>query len=384
MAFIEILPTIVTAQSGWNSPTLALGDDNAYAYTSSGVTPTLWLRGANPNLPKDVTVTGIEVLYSAKTSGSVSNAALTFNYFLSNSLTNVATAITTTALASAEASGSVGGSSNLWGYALRRPDLQSNQWFGVSVRPASAVSGKIQLDDVKIRVHYTQGTYLVGSRSVFSTRENTEYDVIMNNGIPDDTNSLIPRKYNNTTPENQIKSEDVNLLGDALYQIETAILTNPNAVRSVGSKIYLFAVTVTGNVAASGIAVYAKINLDGSESHNVVNMGSVTRTKVPNIPNRIDCHWTSAVGWVVTAASGNVPIYAQSQGMYFEKNGDGTIDFWISASTVGRAIYSSKDDYELHETVANAHQNYIGAAYSPAAVPAGTLYLKILAIGREN
>ncbi len=385
MAYVELIPTIAAASSGWNYPSLALGNDDAYAILNANSTATLWLRAANPNLPSDIDITGVEIIYSALTSGSVSGAALSFNYFTANTLTNVATSIAGTDLTNTEASGSVGGSSNTFGYLLRRPDVHNNNYFGISITPVVGVATPILIDDVKIRIHYTAASYLVGSRSVFSTRQGSQFDVQMANGIPNDTTSLIQRKYNSITPESQVRSEDVNLLGDALYQIETAILSNPNAVRSVGgAKMYAFSVTITGNVAATGSLIYAKIKLDGSEYNNIINLGSIKRSKVPNVPRRIDCHWTSAMGWVVTAASGNQPVYAQSHGMYFERNTDGTVDLWISVDVIGKGIYHTKDDYDLYEaTPGTTYQGYIGCNYVPARVPAGALYLKILALGRE-
>ena len=247
MAWIDLTPTTFSqAASAWSNLNYMVGSDNLYATCVSGSTSKCYLTFGSNAIPKDSIITGIEVYVECKVSSSMVSY-IAANYFVDASLTELASAQKTTGLSTTDVIRTIGSSTNNWGYPIRWADINENPYFGISLQVSGATTYTTLIDDVTLRVHYSQPGYLVGNRSNFSNQYGSSYDVDMVNGIANDATSHIVRKYNGASIENQVKSEDVNLLGDALYNIETAIISSTGFVFSYDlQKTYVLSMTITG------------------------------------------------------------------------------------------------------------------------------------------
>lgn len=398
MASIDLTPSHVSTASGWTQLSNLISDDNTFAINPSTNTSPLYVRfytgnHSNNLIPTDSVITGIQVFYSAKVTGLV-NGFMDFNLFNSSSRTLIASSIRSTILSGsgAEVASSVGSSSNTFQLSARLVDFNSftngravgNPWFGVSVTPVSTTS-RILLDQLYVRIHYTPFNYLVGSRTKFHlTRPDLGLDVTMANGVAQST-SYIERKDNGTAISNQVKSHDVNVLGDALYNIESAILASTGSVYALDlKKTYVFAVTVSAlcNSADPSIdaLIYGAIRNNGTTSIDSVNLTSPQRSTAPNVPNMISCLFTSAIAWVENYGV-VYPLYASSTGLKFKKTTSG-IDFVVGVTALGSSI-GTKTDYDSYEAAVGNYQGYIGSLFTSAAA-SGKVYFKIFAMGRES
>lgn len=389
MPYIDLTPVTISASvSGtWTQLNSIIQEDNIYTVHASATTGFLYAEfytppHTNPLVPPDTVINGIQVFYTARVSGA-SGVTLQFNYYTNSSRTLVASSISSVALTNTEVASSVGSSTNTFSFPIQWVDLNSlqngrqigNPWFGVAVKPASAHSSPIWIDSMYVRVHYTSYNYLVGSRNKFKlNRPDLGYDTDISN------------KGNGIAVENQIKSSDVNLLGDSLYSIESAILSSTGMVYSVDlNKTYVFAITVSANCNSvdslqTNAVIYGKIakgNNTYSSSYNIVNP---YRTSVPNIPNSILCDWTSAIGWVQDGTGRTYHLYTSAQGARFAKTSTG-IDFVVGVTAIGSGL-GTASDYDSYANSANAYQGYIGS-YFTTAPASGRLFLKIFAMGRE-
>jgi hypothetical protein len=260
-----------------------------------------------------------------------------------------------------------------------------NPWFGVMVKSASSTPSAIWIDTVYARIHYTTATYLNGSRGKFHLgREDLGYDVDMINGIASG-GSYIKQQNNGTDSSNQVKANDVNLLGDALYNIEDAILASSGFVYALDlKKTYVFALTVSAycdsaNVYTDAI-VYGKIRNKENTISNTVNLYNAAKSVAPNVSGTVSCFFTSAIAWVENGTT-RTPMYASAQGAKFAKSSSG-IDFVVGLTALASSV-GTVADYDISEATVNAYQGYIGTVFTTPP-SSGKIFFKVFALGRDS
>jgi hypothetical protein len=406
MAYIELVPVTVTPTGltdPWNQVYNILSADNVYAICPSGNINPVFMEfyggsSSNPLLPTDSVITGIEVIYSARTSGvSPGTSYLDFYLYNSNTRTQIGSAIRTAAITTTETASSVGSSTNKFNFPLEWIDINTfgtngrqigQQWFGLAMKQYQATNYQIWVDNVSLRVHYTTYNYLVGSRTKFHLgRSDLGTDVVMVNGVTDEVSSYIKRKDNGTSMDNQVRAHDVNLLGDALYNIESSMLSSSGYVYALDlQKTYVFSITVSAQCDSSNpltnAVVFANLRQNGTlYTPNLLNISSSYRSTAPHVSGSITCYWTSAIAWIEHPNRTTTRLYASAQAARFTKTLKG-IDFIVGVSALGSAI-GTVEDYDTYEGTPGVYQGYIGSLFTsePAS---GKIFFKIFAMGRES
>jgi hypothetical protein len=102
----------------------------------------------------------------------------------------------------------LGGQTDSWGIPPLYQWVNESPWFGV--RLTISGSGLLVVNNVGLRIFYEQSPYLRGGRSSFRPKL----------GKTGSANDALPR-----VSSSQIRSEDINLLGDCLYNLEHHALT---------------------------------------------------------------------------------------------------------------------------------------------------------------
>lgn len=291
MANVDLIPTQArTVGSRWNLAGNALADDSQFAFCASGSAGLhyLVLENLTAGLPQDITIEGIGLTMKASTDVTSSTAHV--GAFLSTTgKTNNALHISSTQYASAlttsEATYTLQGSSFLWNLSWRRPQIHGNSKFSIFLFPAGDQSVGRKIQYCYITVYYSLNTYLKGERSAFPP----DMSLWPYNGATDS----IPRKYNGSGSANQIKSEDVNLLGDCIYQLEKVSLQSSNLIRAEGGEgtqlspqsLFAWTTTITGNWVGGQDAIYF---------HNTQRLQMPARTVLSNqtTTNLTNVRWT--------------------------------------------------------------------------------------------
>lgn len=404
MAFIDLTPTTVTATgltNPWSQGYNVIDSDDVYAKCPSGNVNPLYMEfytgnSSNSLLPPDSIITGVQVFYSARTSGVASGTSfLDFYLYNTNTRTQIGSSIRSAAITVTEATSSVGSSSNKFNFPLEWIDINTfslgrqigQPWFGLAMKQYQATAYQVWVDQVYLRIHYTTYNYLVGSRTKFHLgRSDLGNDVIMVNGIANEASSYIKRKDNGTATINQVKSHDVNVLGDSLYNIESAILSSSGFTYALDlKKTYVFAITVSAYCDSSNpntdAIIFANLRYNGTTSTNLVNISSPYRSTVPNVSGTITCHWTSAIAWIEHPNRTTSRLFASSQAARFAKTNSG-IDFIVGVTALGSAI-GTVEDYDTYEATPGSYQGYIGTSFTvePAS---GKIFFKIMAMGRDS
>lgn len=347
----------------WVLPSNALADDGAYATTVASSTSYLKLDRIAAGLPQDITISSVQILCGARlASGSANtylNAAFSYDGVSIISSTASTSALTTTELPYVLGSG-------LWGLdRIRQPKINQND-FSVFLWPGGTHDYPIMVDYVTLRVTYTANSYLRGERSDY----------------PESLDS-IPRVSNGISPANRIRSEQVNRLGDCLYQIQSHILDGSQSqVKAIGAppgqKMVMFTITVTGTVASPASIVYFNCTRKGIDSVPTVNsnLGSPQGSQPVFVNTK--CDFVSAFGWVQTA-TGLVPVHVTARPLFSKKfpsgrsPGEYSTAFSFGFTAVPVTLYDS--------LLAGSNQGYHGLYVDTASVPAGTMVVKIMAIG---
>lgn len=411
MPYIDLVPQGSNSLA-WSNTVWAKGEeDNLYTTCAAGsgqASAILRLYDfSNLKLPINTEIVGLQVLVKAKTDSSSSTAYLAFNYFISagtnNSWTTVSTGvILTTSLSTSGQYYTVPSSTgSTWGFELRRYDLWRhtfssgyNRYFGITCRASGDTTVNRQIDNIIVRVHYRTLTYLHGSRSGFVPRDPHSQDVILNS-----TGSPIPLKYNSVDKAMLIKSEDMNLLGDAVYNTERVLKNAEGLVRTFGgasrTKMFALSLTCTGAVTA-GLAparvfyAYAKPTASVGTTTLTENLvGSITFTKAPNIkslginlsPPKLNLFNTKAIAWVIPSTGGaNVPVLVSCNGVHVRHaaTNDNTAgpDYTFGFVVLG--------DYfgTITPTSVLGSEQLRGSSLAPAPLGVeGTLVVKLMSIG---
>ena len=118
MAYIDLTPITISTvgTSSWSQLYNVVEADDVYTICPSANVNPLYIEfypggSDNPLVPTDSIITGIEVFYSARTSGvAAGNSYLDFYLYNTNTRTQIGSALRSTVLTSTEASSSVGSS----------------------------------------------------------------------------------------------------------------------------------------------------------------------------------------------------------------------------------------------------------------------------------
>lgn len=369
MAYINLTApgTASDPNNGWTNENniLSSTDSNAVGtYPAGSGTDPVIISNFGPDLPARASIVGFDVTYSAtRNSGAVvSDETLNFQLTIDGS-NGVGTAKTGAALPASPTflTETLGGSTDMWGSSITSSQVDGNSSFGVIVTRSGGTAKNRQVDYLQMKVYYTISSYQDGSLSTFPT------------SLDD-----IPIMYNGTGPEHQVRSEDVNLLGDCLFNIETSVLASTGIVRSAGAPIgqtmYLFSITVTGTVPTSGgVVTFERQVLEKFGNTEIdrttTNLSSILRTKQPYATAA--CHFVSAIGWVNNAGN-QIPVYISPRASLFRNDSDYGA-FICGFTAVGSGIATN---------TAYTNENYSGVYSTMSGVTSGQLIVKMLAIGK--
>ncbi len=369
MAYADILLRQAVADpSSWATPSGALIDDTDYAVSGSGLNIGL-LKVFNvplTALPKDITINGVEIMSKAMLASSTVGATLSA-WFSYDGTTQISSTKATSALTTTETAFWFGSATDLWGLSkIKRPKIDGNTTFTVALQPTGNPA-LVKVNVVMLRVHYTAGTSLLGERSDFP-----------------DSLDTITKAQNGVGPENVVTSEALNTLGDALFNIETHILTGQqNTVKAFGyppgRALAVFAITVSGVVTSSTGTMH--FNLSKRAGWSSVRDANITATQGTRPPyTSIRCDFVSGVGWLVPTAGGlAVPVHITPRSFYLAKAADvRTPQSYDSVYTLGFTACGQ----QIYESLtAQNNDGYKGIYLEPKAIPNGTLIVKLLAIG---
>lgn len=378
MPYVDIYPRrALSPTQAWRDPEFAaIPDDDTWASLPQGESGTLIFQDFDPKpLPYDVAVQGIEIFIRASVSATGSSALSArvsvsgiFNPNVPQSPIKSLQSqdLVTAPLSSVPSTLSVGGSSNVLG--LPSP---KRSWFDLPVEQNGNNTFRVQLHGTNnlaeyrvyslfVRVHYTVSAYLSGSRSRFPQWIDR-----------------FPVAQNGTGPRNQVRSHDVNALGDAMVSLESTILDLQDGVYGFGSisggKIVVSTCTVTGLVSSPSPGFFF---LRGSVpsspvqvSSNLADRGMVVPTVAP-----ASFYFTQMAGWIDTG-SGIEPVAVSPT--LFRVVGHQNSRFY----EIGFVV--------LPDTVADSFSRNVGNSYQaitmvPGTLPLGQLTVKIISLGRTS
>jgi len=393
MSNIVLIPRFA-ASTTWNDPTNALLSDSLFTVNPSGAGyATHCLRCSDfdkSSLPNNITITGIQVNITAKISASSSTARLLVQLGSSKkvgritSLTTLGSSIVTGTLGTSSAIVTAGGNTSpfsAWNYDFTYYYLNKNE-FSVNIYPYGDSAVDYSIDYVTVTVYYTTSGYLSGCRSSFNL--NGDNPDLFSRTIPGQVDPVY-RVDNGLGIGFQVQSEQLNFLGDALYNMQTTAINkaSTNQVFVLGNNLkqgcqYFFSMGVTGTVtsAPSGI-VYQKGYKAGTITPNtVIGMSNIVRTASPLVTQRMECYYTSAIGWIISGGV-NTPVYVSPSRMVFDIDPNtGEQNYLLAFSAYGSGIVTSYQN----ETAANILPYYGAEISSMAAVPNGLLIVRIFGI----
>lgn len=371
MAYLDLTtPTVASDPgNGWTNDNNALSStdtDAVASYPAGSGTDPLIITGFGPSFPARSTIVGFDVTCRVTRSAGAVVADETLNYQLTiDGSTGVGNTVTGSAIS---ASGTfltetIGGSTDMWGTSLETSDVDGNSDFGVILVRSGGTARTRLVDYVQMKVYYTVSPYTDGSLSTFPQ-------------ALDD----IPIMYNGTGPENIVRSSDVNLLADCLFNIETAVLASSGQIRSsgfpAGQTMYIFSITVTGTVTSGGIVYFERQSLIRNGTTEIDRttkpnrLSNVRRTKQPYVTAA--CHFVSAAGWVLNGST-NFPVFVSPRASLFRQD-DQYSAFICGFTAIGSSIATATTLYN--------HDEYAGAFSTLTNCPTGTLTVKMMCLGK--
>jgi hypothetical protein len=396
MAYVDLIPgraQLYVPGMGWMAAPGALTNDTTYTAIPSGQPlSTVMLDKFSAGLPQDITITGIEARMYLSCAPSALNVQVSA-YMGSASTVLTATKIST-GLTTTDTLFVLGDPTDTWNYAFKRPKIHGNPLFNLVLGVDGSTSVVRRIQYAFIRVHYTLNTYLRGERSVFPPALET-WPVYS----PTDN---IPRKYNGAGPEHQVQSEHINLLGDCLYTLETAVLNASGYVRTLGEAGFLprtllcTTVTVTGNFSSSlnpngyGFLSYHQRTRVGVHTGNILLSDTVVRDTTVTLSNvkhqslslvpwakTYGGVYSRAVGWVETAANGIVGLHVTPSTLRLQR--DNSTSGVEDAVDISFGLTAHRGYYSMDNTLSNLDHG--GCIYVPGMPPDGRIFLKMFSIG---
>jgi len=388
MAYIDLTAIAGTNISGpgqWNGTANTSSLDSTYATLASGVTlAPIYLYNFTPTIPKDISITGIEVNINAFVTAGSGTPVLTVQLVRDTSLAIISDSKITATLTPTAVTQTLGASGDLWNSDLKRYEA-SGTYFGLLITPSGSNNVKYSIDYVSIRLYYTTTGYLTGSRSKFGKRNNTLYDV--------GPNSNIEYKTNGTSITSQIRAEDINKLGDAIFNMEQVALAvpvnnNPIFVKGSQEKMFATTISVTGTITTpvTGVLSYQRFyNSIGTSITGASTTGITTSARsnliFPETNKMIKFVTISAIGWV-TSGSVVTPLYVQPNFSYSE-NYYGTTGYHLSFMASTKDPISTSTTTNLTFIDIPGYDRAIQVD-SFGTIPSGDLTIKIFALGRYN
>lgn len=395
MATVTIYPTRVRTleRSRWSNEDAILADDSYYAVRQAGTSVwdySLWLDTFSAGLPQDITISAITVRPKAAISSTLAGCYFKFGISF-NGKTVVSQPRTTTALTNSLTQYNVGG--DLWGLEntkyVKRPFIHGQPNWSISVNVSGSTSVDYYLQYLDVVLTYTLNTSLRGERSVFPVSP-ASWPYIS----PSDS---IEKKFNGTAPKHQVKSSDINKLGDALYAVQTAVQNSTGYVRLAGLPPSKFpsskglptiSVMVTGTW-AGGDSIIQHHALYKQDENGTVITNTVTsdltarrQTAMPFLPPRtaVFSYLTNIQAWVVVLGGGCVPLMAVAEPMYLhglQSNNGGSrtsqLEFGFTLMNPDGATVAYSSVY--------SGVVFRGATVTNPNIPAGTVYVKLLGLG---
>jgi hypothetical protein len=392
MPSIILTPTAASNSGGtWSGLEFPLIDDgNVASLQASALDTTMFVKNFSAGIPTDVSITGIKVAIKSSYTGTPTGSA-GFNVFLSsNALSACGMTRSITGLSSALTTLTTGGSGELWGVVWKRSHIHGNVDFSVGVYRTSTTDVTLNVDVVYIEIYFEYSQWLVGQRS----RYPGSLDFVKNSANTNGGN--IPRQRNGSGPEHQIKSEDVNLLGDCLYSIQNYIITenaNSSVVRALGLPPQGLATncltcTITGTLASPAVVNW-HLNqlLTAPSSYTNTSTGNLTSVKKNITGNPINPNgsagnlvhtdlffpFVSAIGWVNIGATKQA-IHVSPRVICQKNRANSLYTTIIGFTAVARSI--------ANNVTFSTAGGYNGSYVAPAPVPAGIVVVKISAFSQ--
>lgn len=355
MSDLQLTPQYASMTSGSNTWSITgdLTSTGRATLTSGDGTvgeKVLFLFGLPASIPLDAEINSIAVSLIGKcSSGSFTTEELKANLGLYVGDTDQPFTLGTerTLSLTGHSSGTLTFSASEWGKAFwTRKELlygNPNPIFGVSLRRVGTKG--LEVTSPQVIVNYTQNTTLVGSRVAPPFSQ-----------VP----LTIPEKFDGSGEENTVKSDEVNLLGDALYNIEKASIDTADFnddIKSVGSSAGMDMITATVFVSGTlgGVydsVFYEEINDGTATSTNSLGIRSAASV-VPSIPpgKQVIFEAVGGIGYIVTASGtvfpslftpGCLAIRREKTGQHKHR-----LSFRLDSSTIERASESmSKGSYQ--------------------------------------
>ena len=221
--YFDIYPQSA-GSSNWATPSNALSDTGSGAcatyggdYNNTTSPAPLYLYNFNTSsLPSDITVTGIEIHVKGFFNLGSGAGTTIVGFGVDSSFTRVS-ASNNFNFTNADTWYVLGSSSPVleeWSYNLSYSQL-TNPYFSVNICAVNLLyppsGGVYNIDACFVRVYYTESGFLSGTRSKFS----------YSNPILDNVSTV----NNGIGLGYQVESDELNLIGDCLYNLEQAVIT---------------------------------------------------------------------------------------------------------------------------------------------------------------
>lgn len=407
MPSVNLTPQSISTNRNdiWSNITNGLVEDGAYTEQLAGSNDGyVFYMNFSSGLPQDITITGIEVNVKAGVDSVGSGTSLVATMSLDGMVTTVGSSVVCgTPLGTGLSYYTVGSSAETYGYSnWKRPNFASSTSFSVSISVSGDATPTVRIDHTYITVHYTLNTYLRGERSRFDTF-----------APPTGNIDNIPRVYNGSSLAHQVQSEQVNLLGDCLYELEKEAL-NGTAVRGISTdrtlltkpRINIFTATITGVItepSTGSFYLYTVLQqsvINGTYSRqkiytNLASAGAIAAdfhmTEPPLLtfqPESLVFNNVNAVAWYVSGGV-NVPLNVSCEPVSMLRagysTGSGYTKTHIGLHFVPVSIYDTKvDKREESAIVQGPLRSVFGTLVSRSASgfsPAVPFYVKIMGFG---
>lgn len=186
---------------------------------------------------------------------------------------------------------------------------------------------------------------------------------------------VIPTAVDGRRQDNAVTSEDVNLLGDCLINIQTYI--DESTPVGGGEPTFFTVATITATIAGAPKGAYAQWTSLGTTIVSENNgMSSVVRTPTSMPPGTFWLSNVSAIGWITNGGAVH-PVSVHPMKVVIKTSG-GNTTYAMGFYVLPWQTFERQDNWSFTTNSGRAH-----GVLAPAVLPAGTLTVKILAFGGE-
>jgi len=360
MAFIDlVIPTSAYGPS-WTTPSYALADDG-YLATSSNRS-SLTVTGFEDILPDDCTIDGIIAKVKAHTDSGSGSLVFTLT---NDGGSNLGTPKTVTGITTTPTVYSEGTSTDLWGVTpFPSSYIVGNSLWGLKVAREGTVD--VNVDYISLRIYYTSSsTGLRGTRSKFPVSVDT-----------------FPNISNGRGMTHQVKSEDVNLLGDALYNLERVAIygTGGPTIDNKGQNLVIHNMNFQATLSSSPgkyFDVYSYTYPVGNSSETVTEYSTTpTSATLDSFPSdNIDFVYVKVNAYLVAAGPTIIPLHGTGS-ITKVRSGSTIADFlslsFVSLATAPQKLIKSNTGINIQK-----HLQF-------PTISAGTIHAQIQLMGVKN